>query len=1585
MGKAFLKKTTSLLQAKRKRKRWQRTMISLSLVVAMVTSCLLIHPAITMERTAICGQEEHTHTEECYEHRLVCGKTEQSAVPATEEKVLNCPKAVHEHGEGCYDAEGQLVCTAEAHNHDDSCYQIIRTEGVEGHTHTDACYEDALICGKQEHTHTEACYPKETEAATQAQTKTVTEAAKTETATEKAETEKATEAEKPEARTLTVKNGEYTIQVDCPADAKIPKNAVLSIREIKKNDSDYNSTYERAASVVLMKTAKKIETVRFFDLSISADGKEIQPKATVNVKITFTKPIQSPEGSEVRVVRLGDDADVLATNTNKANGSWNQIIFKAKKLTVYATAEIAVPVAETAVTGAETSEVMMLAAETEETETEAATEVVTEALTEESTEAATEESTEEATEAVTEESTEAVTEEMTEESTEEPDTEEMTEEDPATPHILTAKGSDYTVEVTYTTEAGIPEGAELQVREIAQGTAEYESYYQQAMAAVQEGDTTSISFARFFDISFVYEGEEIEPSAPVAVKITYADAVEVPEAGEVKSVHFGDEAEVLNVQTNEKNGAMDEVTFDTESFSVYGIVGTETLTGDVLTADGKTYTVTVTYGADAKIPEGASLKITEFDESSQEYAEIKALVTEKKKVENKFFDVSSMGLDALDISIVDKDGKEMEPAAPVGVKIERKSLPENVDEQDLQNTMEVEHIDESSGKAVAYKVADTNNQTSGTVSIEKSGAVAEFQVGSFSSFVITWGNDKSATVYFVNNNGIEITTNATLNAVAASGENATVLDLSKYAVDGYTFQNVQLVHKGSNYPNGKTIGNKLKPVADADGNVKWQYTDTTMAVGETQETTHTAEVEKEDKIYAIYSEGNSLTTVSTVDNKALGFHLYMTDYSTAGMSINIGGPYGDGSTKGSTKQGLYASTIEGDILKTVDGTSLESLFSKSNEVSHLFLKSVYDETGYFYYNSADNFASLSGSNFTVYNQLGTPSGGNEFYYKRGNFMPYNTLNTSSILNRNLYDDNGTALTNTNPRYNEALYGFNESNNFYFGMYGTADFYQPVDGQVNGSDMIYEFTGDDDMVVYIDGTLVLDLGGIHDAQSGFINFATGCVGYTNQTTNNPVKWNYTTIKSMFEKAKTLNTTRWDGDTFADGTEHKIQIFYQERGAGASNLKMKVNIPPIPDGSITVSKTVEGLDSTQAAEEIYILQLKKKAAGTDTYVGAANQKYTLSDETSITHTTDEDGKFTIKAGQIATFAGIEAGTEIQVVEPDTGRIYDVTYTSTDSSGNLIDSVGSGSAVVPAAGYVAVKVKNNAEKHSKSLTIRKKFFVEGNEIADAPSTEKYNGATYTLKESSDNGKTWSELYTISYSSFTNASYTFSQLDPRKQYQVIENITKDTDGATTGTYYEKTEYEVLVGSNGNGTVASGVKLEDSNNNFINNTVTFKNHYQKDYVSFMKHNESNAPLPGAVFTLYQADGKNVVTDNLVSGENGDFTPGQNYKLSEGTYYLVETSAPAGYNKLAHRVKIVVNAIGTISATMEGSSVGKELAVLNESTHTYVITIQNNPGIELPNTGGSGTLPYTLSGLALMFIAAWMYGFIMRSRGRRLN
>ena len=58
---------------------------------------------------------------------------------------------------------------------------------------------------------------------------------------------------------------------------------------------------------------------------------------------------------------------------------------------------------------------------------------------------------------------------------------------------------------------------------------------------------------------------------------------------------------------------------------------------------------------------------------------------------------------------------------------------------------------------------------------------------------------------------------------------------------------------------------------------------------------------------------------------------------------------------------------------------------------------------------------------------------------------------------------------------------------------------------------------------------------------------------------------------------------------------------------------------------------------------------------------------------------------------------------------------------------------------------------------------------------------------------------------------------------------------------------------------------------------------------------------------------------------------------------------------------------------------------IEEENGTWVIKINNPSGLELPNTGGPGTLLYTLSGSALILAAALMYGFRMRRRERRLN
>ena len=552
----------------------------------------------------------------------------------------------------------------------------------------------------------------------------------------------------------------------------------------------------------------------------------------------------------------------------------------------------------------------------------------------------------------------------------------------------------------------------------------------------------------------------------------------------------------------------------------------------------------------------------------------------------------------------------------------------------------------------------------------------------------------------------------------------------------------------------------------------------------------------------------SLTTKETVDSQSKGFHIYMVDMAYPWETTT--GKY---RSDGRLTQGIYTDTLnsKGYPEFKYSSKSLTYEFSKAVEVNHLFYKDTYDKTGYFYYSSAETFASLQSDNtFLVSQELGSPSGIDAFYFKRGNFFPYNTLNLRRVINRNLYDDKGNTLSPNADRYNEALYGMKEEVNYGFGLHAKAEFYQPVDGIVNGNqDMVYEFTGDDDMLVYIDGVLVLDLGGIHDAQSGTINFRTGVVTYTGATNGT----SSTTIYKQYSNAGRLGTTTWSGKTFAAGTSHKIDIFYMERGAGASNLKMKVNIPPIPEGTVAVTKQVEGLDASQAAEETYTMKLFVNGTA------AANKQYTMSDNPAEQLTTDAEGRFSLKAGQTAMFSSIGANNTVRVEEiADKDTIYRVSYQRYDSNGNAITD-SNDTITVPSAGHVAVTVKNNAAEHTNNLTITKQFMMNGQDVSGVINMDAFKNATFTLQESKDNGSNWKDLYTISYSSFQNNSYTFRQLDPRSQYRVIENLTETTNGSNVSYSYNGT-VSSFNDTNGN-TTSPVISLRDDDA-----AVVFTNNY---------------------------------------------------------------------------------------------------------------------------------------------------------------
>lgn len=146
-------------------------------------------------------------------------------------------------------------------------------------------------------------------------------------------------------------------------------------------------------------------------------------------------------------------------------------------------------------------------------------------------------------------------------------------------------------------------------------------------------------------------------------------------------------------------------------------------------------------------------------------------------------------------------------------------------------------------------------------------------------------------------------------------------------------------------------------------------------------------------------------------------------------------------------------------------------------------------------------------------------------------------------------------------------GDSENNKYSFGMNLGAEFYMPEYGKVNNQDMVFDFTGDDDVWVFIDGVLVLDLGGIHQALDGSIDFATGKITYDKPQSNVNSPAPAATIAEAFSKVG----EKWDSTAYKT---HHLSFFYLERGDGGSNCKIRFNLPVKPSKAIDIEKETLG---------------------------------------------------------------------------------------------------------------------------------------------------------------------------------------------------------------------------------------------------------------------------------------------------------------------------------------------------------------------------------------------------------------------------
>lgn len=250
-----------------------------------------------------------------------------------------------------------------------------------------------------------------------------------------------------------------------------------------------------------------------------------------------------------------------------------------------------------------------------------------------------------------------------------------------------------------------------------------------------------------------------------------------------------------------------------------------------------------------------------------------------------------------------------------------------------------------------------------------------------------------------------------------------------------------------------------------------------------------------------------------------------------------------------------------------------------------------DEDGYYYYNSTKNYAEFdpTKNGFTLYDQWSLTYTSDNLNTINGQFFPFDPYSTVS----------------------KTITAGSDNLNHFFGMTLTTRFVQQYDGHTSSArnkETTFEFSGDDDVWIFVDDVLVADLGGIHDPASVTINFATGEIvvneGKTYQRS--------TTLYEAFQKANAADRVEWstdeDGnghsDTFANNTYHTLRFYYLERGSYASNLSLRYNLSSYPPTSIN---KVNQYGETVAGAEFSVYPATVSGDGTWTYDDNSDPAY------------------------------------------------------------------------------------------------------------------------------------------------------------------------------------------------------------------------------------------------------------------------------------------------------------------------------------------------------------------------------------------
>lgn len=750
-----------------------------------------------------------------------------------------------------------------------------------------------------------------------------------------------------------------------------------------------------------------------------------------------------------------------------------------------------------------------------------------------------------------------------------------------------------------------------------------------------------------------------------------------------------------------------------------------------------------------------------------------------------------------------------------------------------------------------------------------------------------------------------------------------------------------------------------------------------------------------------------------------------------------------------------------------DGTSLSYLFSNSDYSKKQNSQSInglfqYDSTtGAYTFNSRENHAQFNPGydTFTLYDQI---ISSNFMMYPFGNFLPFNDIvhlsNQSSMIDRdylleiaasaqykykdgagaeygtlaaqlrkfislmdNAYQNGWTAKDCANEYFrasgidkkftdselqNIYTIDYDEPTDFYFGMDMKMKFMQPKGG-LTGPDgkqqMVFYFTGDDDVWVYLDGKLALDLSGIHRHVGGEIDFVNGEVRYytldvsTGDVGTTPYKT--VSFSDLFNPSE-LN----DKGTFKDYSTHSFNFYYMERGAGSGVCRMNFNFPLLQKNSISVTKELSSNETGQMIGNPDFRFQILKANSTDLFIGP-DTEYTIKDENgntvepNVTHKTDENGVFTLKAGQTAVFTGIseDSGSYYvrELLDTDAfGQYATVSVDGTSTTTSHDVTVGSdqfkgvNSTVKDISSGSTVFVFNNKVDFAKlgSLSISKNLIENvGNHKDDYFKFEvKLDGKPIEVGTKYKVGDADKTVETEGYISIKAG-----------ETALIENV-------LAGTQYSIKEVEIPdklhPSYSVNGTIQAGatevsgiIRTDTDSSVTVTNTEDGTAGVDIPVTKTVENPDGEEHT--YTFNLKQVDKNGNDIDNpytsemniTVSGENpvtGSFRLGYSEKET-GDYYYKITEDPVEetgtvFDTSVYIVHVTVSDSdgkglkAVITSTMKGDS---------EFTGDSLEFTNKLDSYELPQTGGPGTLLFTLGGILLVLSA----GSLLIYRRRRGN